>query len=266
MTKTIPGGSFLWARTVFQSAIWNKHPQYFRLFFWIVGNANHNDGYTFKGHILSRGQLITTYSAIADALSYCFNKSIIRPTLKEIRIMLSWLQSEGMITVKPLIDGTLTHKGRHPDLTRAYVGLLISIVNYDPYQRAESYKGRDKGRHPDAQGQLEQLQTIKTFLSDSIEIRLSELLFEKILSRNPNHKRPNLQTWAKDIDRMIRIDHRTPEDIRAVIDWCQSDPFWQNNILSTAKLREKFDQLCLKMGTEGKSESGKPWFPGGGHE
>lgn len=248
MTDHIPGGCFLMARTIFQSAIWKKHPQCFRLFFWLVGNANHDDGYHFKSHVLLRGQMITTYSAIADALSYCFNKSIIRPTVKEIRIMLSWLQSEGMITVKPLIDGTLTHKGRPTDLTRAYVGLLISIVKYDRYQCAESYKGRNKGRPSDAQGQLRTITTIKTFLSDSIEVRLAALLFEKILSRNPNHKKPNIQSWAKDINLMIRIDKRTPEDIRRVIEWCQNHTFWQSNILSTEKLRKQFDQLFLKMG------------------
>ena len=237
------------ARTIFHSAIWKKHPQYFRLFFWLLGNVNHNDGYTFKGHVLLRGQMITTYSAIADGLSYCFNKSIIRPTVKEIRIMLSWLQSEGMITVKPLTDGTLTHRGRPIELTRAYVGVLISIVNYDPYQRAESYKGMNKGRPSVAQGQLRTITTIKPFLSDAIEIRLSELLLEKILFRNPN-----LQTWAKDIDLMIRLDKRTPEDIQRVIKWSQADTFWQSNILSTAKLRKQFDQLWLKMGEVKKPE------------
>ena len=248
MTKTIPGGSFLWARTIFQSAIWNKHPQYFRLFFWLVGNANHNDGYPFKGHVLMRGQLITTYSTIADALSYCFNNAILKPSIKEIRIILSWLQSEGMITVKPLTDGASTSKGRPPNLTRAYLGLLITVINYDPYQDFQSYKGRGLGRPPVEQGQLEQLQTIKTFSSDSIEIRLSELLLEKILSRNPNFKRPDLQSWAKGVDSMIRLDKRTPEDIRRIIEWCQDDTFWQNNILSITKLRKQFDQLCLKMG------------------
>lgn len=248
MTDRIPGGCFLMARTIFQSAIWKKHPQCFRLFFWLIGNAAFQDGCPFKGHVLLRGQLITTYTAIADALSYCFNKSVIRPTIKEIRVMLSWLQSEGMILVKPLIDGTLPNKGRHHDLTRAYVGLLISIVNYDPYQRTESYKGRDRGRPSSAQGQLRERMKIKTFLSNSDEVRLSEFLLEKILSRNLNHKKPNLQTWAKEIDLMIRIDKRTPENIRRVIEWCQNDSFWYKNILSTSKLREKFDELVIKMG------------------
>jgi len=217
------------------------------LFFWLIGNATFEDGHTFRGRVLLRGQFITTYAAIADALSYCFNRAIIKPSIKEIRIILSWLQSEGMITVKPLTDGTSPNKGRPSDLTRAYVGLLISIVKYDPYQRAESYKGSDKGRPSVEQGQIRERMYNKTFLSDSIEIRLSELLLNRILTRNQNHKRPDLQTWAKDIDLMIRIDKRTPEDIRRVIEWCQEDTFWQSNILSTAKLRKQFDQLSAKM-------------------
>lgn len=87
----------------------------------------------------------------------------------------------------------------------------------------------------------------KTFLSDSDEIRLSELLFSKIKSRNEKHKEPNFQAWGKHIDLMIRADKRTPVEIDRVICWCQEDCFWQNNILSTAKLREKFDALVLKM-------------------
>jgi len=131
-----------------------KVPAGFQSVFWIVGHAAFEDGHTFKGHVLMRGQLITTYAAIADAMAYCFNRAIVKPSVKEVRVILLWLQSEGMITVKPLIDGTSANKGRPTDLTRAYVGLLISIVNYDTYQDYKSYKGRDKGRPSLEQGQL----------------------------------------------------------------------------------------------------------------
>jgi hypothetical protein len=87
----------------------------------------------------------------------------------------------------------------------------------------------------------------KVFSSDSDEIRLAELLLNLILERNPEHKRPNIQTWARPIDLMIRVDKRSPAYISEVIHWCQCDSFWQSNILSTAKLREKFDQLASKM-------------------
>ena len=46
---------------------------------------------------------------------------------------------------------------------------------------------------------------------------------------------------------MIRSDKRNIHDIKKIIDWCQQDSFWHINILSTAKLREKFDQLTLNM-------------------
>lgn len=255
MTEHIPGGHFLISRLIFKSAIWWKHPWFLRLFLWLIGKAVYLDGYTFKGHVLKRGELITTYGEIADALAYQFNRAVIKPTQKEIRIMLSWLKLEGMILMKPIVDGTLVNKGTPIELTRAYIGMLITVVNYDTYQISENYKGTDKGTPSFELGQLEKEgreRMKKIFSSDSIEVRLSELLLEKIISRNPNHKKPNIQTWAKDVDRMIRIDERAPDDIRAVIEWCQADPFWQNNILSTVKLRRQFDQLRLKMKAAGK--------------
>lgn len=95
----------------------------------------------------------------------------------------------------------------------------------------------------------------KTLSSNSDEYRLAEKLLTLIRDRNPSHKQPNLQTWAKEIDLMIRIDNRSPENIETLINLCQADPFWQNNILSTKKLREKFDQLSLKF----KSQGDKKW-------
>lgn len=86
----------------------------------------------------------------------------------------------------------------------------------------------------------------KSFLSDSIEIGLSSFLFELIKKRNPRHKAPNMQLWAQQISLMIRIDKRDPVEIRKVIEASQADEFWQNNILSTQKLRKQYDQLILK--------------------
>jgi hypothetical protein len=262
MTEQIPSGHFKMARKVFDSEIWRKPPQYYRLLSWLIGKAVFQDGYTFKGHVLKRGELITTYGEIADALSYRLNRALIKPTLKEIRLMLSWLQSEGMILMKPIAGGTLPNQGRPNDSTRAYIGLLVFLINYDTYQDLKSYKGRHKGRPTAEQGQLDkegEKECINILSSNSEEVRLSELLFERILSRNPNHKKPNLQTWAKDVDRMIQIDKRTPEEIRAVIEWCQASTFWKNNILSIGKLREKFDQLLLKMGEVGTCKNQDPF-------
>ena len=77
-------------------------------------------------------------------------------------------------------------------------------------------------------------------------VRLAKLLLDLILNRRDSFKKPNLKTWAKYIDLMIRKDGRDPKEIERVIIWCQQDPFWQNNILSTLKLRNQYDQLALK--------------------
>jgi hypothetical protein len=90
----------------------------------------------------------------------------------------------------------------------------------------------------------------KVFADGSQELELSTLLKNLILQNNPKAKPPNLQKWAKQIDLMLRVDKRTPEEIEQVIRLSQQDTFWRQNILSTEKLREKFDQLYLKMQTE----------------
>jgi hypothetical protein len=80
-----------------------------------------------------------------------------------------------------------------------------------------------------------------------INTSLSELLVSLIKKNNPKFKQPNIKTWSKHIGKMIRIDKRDPKDIKEMIEWCQADTFWQSNILCTEKLREKYDQLVMKM-------------------
>lgn len=60
-------------------------------------------------------------------------------------------------------------------------------------------------------------------------------------------KKPNLENWAMHFDRMIRIDGRETSMIRKVMNWAVNDSFWKPNILSAAKLREKFLTLKLQM-------------------
>lgn len=88
---------------------------------------------------------------------------------------------------------------------------------------------------------------------NSDEVRMSEILFSLIQKRNPGHKKPNIQEWAGSIDKMICFDNRRVDDIEAIIRWCQEERFWQNNILSTEKLRKQFDTLYLQADLNGNS-------------
>jgi len=95
----------------------------------------------------------------------------------------------------------------------------------------------------------------KKYPADSDESRLAQLLLEVIVERKPDFRRPTPARWAVEIDRMLRLDGRTPARIEAVIRWCQTDEFWQNNILSTFALRKHFDRLELEMARHPPHES-----------
>lgn len=89
------------------------------------------------------------------------------------------------------------------------------------------------------------------FPSDSFEIKASEYLRDNILERIPHARVPKdndeLQKWAVHIERMQRLDGLTEDEIRALIKFATTDTFWQTNILSTSKLREKKDTLYAQM-------------------
>lgn len=80
--------------------------------------------------------------------------------------------------------------------------------------------------------------------------RLCDVLADLIEANGS--KRPNVtETWVRDMDRMLRLDDRTPERVENCIRWCQADEFWRANILSPSKLRAKFDQLRLQAKARG---------------
>lgn len=87
----------------------------------------------------------------------------------------------------------------------------------------------------------------ETAPTDPVDLELATLLRDKIIENVPTLKEPNLVLWARQVRLMRERDGRTPEQIRYLIIWSQADPFWQANILSTKKLREKFDTLVAQV-------------------
>ncbi|PGT36460.1 DNA replication protein DnaD [Bacillus anthracis] len=95
---------------------------------------------------------------------------------------------------------------------------------------------------------------------ETCDANAAKYLFELIKGNNPKQKEPNFEAWANEFRLLRERDNRELQDIKDVIDWCQADPFWQGNILSPKKLREKFDQLTIQMnskkGAKNNAESG----------
>jgi len=245
----IPGGYYIKARQIKESAIAHSPPYVRELWDYLLREANHKD-VKYNGFTVLRGQLFRLYKEIREDLCWYVGYRKEMYNENHMKKGMRYLKKELMIVT-----------AKEPR------GVLITVCNYDLFQNPKNYErtNEEPTKEPTKEPMKNQSgpsinkndkndKNKKTFISDSTEYGLSELLFNEILKNNPNHKKPNLQTWAKEIDRMIRLDKRTPADIREMIIWVQGDSFWKCNILSAAKLREKFDQLWVKMKNGSKGD------------
>ncbi len=182
--------------------------------------------------------------------------------LKILRNTYGWSKKEDRISLSQFVEATGIKK---PNIIRALNGLrkrnmivikddnkVIPVYRFNKFYltwKALSKKITLSKMIPTKASKA--IITKTKYCPTSIEVELSKFLFNLILKRNSAHKKPDLQKWAVHIDRMIRIDKREPQIIKEVISWSQDDDFWQNNILATEKLRRQFDQLFLKMNSNG---------------
>ncbi|HCB7515892.1 TPA: helix-turn-helix domain-containing protein [Escherichia coli] len=60
-------------------------------------------------------------------------------------------------------------------------------------------------------------------------------------------KEPNWTEWANDVRMMRMLDGRTHRQICEMFSRAQRDPFWIKNIKSPSKLREKWDELVIRL-------------------
>lgn len=82
------------------------------------------------------------------------------------------------------------------------------------------------------------------------ELKAAHEFYKLLLKLNPGYKEPNFQKWAKDFDMMFNKDGRTKEEVWAMMLFVHNHKFWKGNILSPAKLREKFDALVIQQKTD----------------
>lgn len=82
-------------------------------------------------------------------------------------------------------------------------------------------------------------------------------VFSMIRKLNPSAREPNWDGWAHDIRLMRESDGRNHHQICEMFKKANADSFWQSNVLSPAKLREKWDQLAVKFNGASIVESAK---------
>lgn len=93
----------------------------------------------------------------------------------------------------------------------------------------------------------------------SEDLAAAEWMFDVVKNIAPSAKKPNFAGWANDIRLMRERDGRTHRDMCLLFRWACHDGFWSGNVLSPAKLREKWTQLDIQRGKQsGGNASTKP--------
>ena len=82
---------------------------------------------------------------------------------------------------------------------------------------------------------------------EDCDLEFANQAFEEILKVSPDYKKPNLETWAKDVRLMREVDGKDLSEMATVWIWVRQDRFWSTNVLSISKFRDKYEQLKMKM-------------------
>jgi len=96
-------------------------------------------------------------------------------------------------------------------------------------------------------------------------MELAGYLLEAIRAHTPDYQvQGTLAGWGREIDLAMRIDGRTADQLRAVVDYAHRspEPFWRSNLLSGTKLRAKFDAVEIQRRERG-SRAGPAGAPRG---
>lgn len=122
-------GYIIESRSILDSDIWNKPPLYFKVWHYLLLNAQHTE---YKG--LKRGQLYTSIPKIQEAMSYHVGFRKVIPSKSEIHRIIEWLR-------------TPHERDYESDANRAMIittkathGMIITICNYNDYQDPKNYE------------------------------------------------------------------------------------------------------------------------------
>ncbi|KAA9187892.1 hypothetical protein F6X95_00025 [Enterococcus durans] len=207
----------------------------------LLMDANHqNNKFLFDGQLIevNRGEFITSVRQLCERWGWSNTK---------VNRFLKMLEDDQMLIRKS--DSKKT---------------VITIVNYDFYQRYESKETTQKRQQNDAEASQKHTnnndktmnnnvnnnnprnsQKTREYADDDPNKKLAILLL-KLIRKNQNIKEPNLDKWANTIRLTIEADKRTGKEVQDMIVWSTSDEFWSGVILSPTSLRKHFDKMAIQ--------------------
>jgi DNA-binding MarR family transcriptional regulator len=232
-----------------------KDGDYLSVWIYLLLKATHTEyPDMFKGQkiILQPGQLITGRKKIAEKLSiseskvtriinkFIFEQQIEQQTSNENRLItiLNWKEYQGseQQTEQPVNNHRTTSE---------------QPVNTN--KNVKNVKNNNKENPAGYQ---------KKFLEGSFELKCVEYLIKSIRSDMPDAKLPtddkDIDKWCDYIEKMVRLDKRTTENIFKTLVFARTDSFWKSNIRSASKFREKYETLFSQMQNRKQPQQPKP--------
>ncbi len=119
-------GAFQVSRSLFDSDIWFKPPEYLKIWIYLIGKANHK-AKKYKGFYCERGQYFCDYKELKEQLTYKAGYREIKPNENLMKDIMKHLRHTLRITTM-----------KQPR------GILITIVNYDKYQDLKNYESSNE--------------------------------------------------------------------------------------------------------------------------
>ncbi len=88
---------------------------------------------------------------------------------------------------------------------------------------------------------------------------IANYLLSKITKNNIEFRVKNISSWVNDIDKAMRIDGRSPQQLLNCINWIYDDKegnWWIDKILSGKKLRLQFNTMSMQANKQKQKDNG----------
>lgn len=85
------------------------------------------------------------------------------------------------------------------------------------------------------------------------DLKAAQWIYSQVQKVTTSAKEPTWADWSNTIRLLRQAKETNHHEICAVFQWANNDHFWYSNVLSPAKLREKWDTLKLQMEQPGRS-------------
>lgn len=201
--------------------------------------------------IAQRAKRTTEFSAIGLEVGEALlgDHSKYGLTRQQFRTCVLKLKLYGFLTIKSTTRGTIVKLLKNS----------IFDTNCEQQPTNEPTNSQPSNNHQTTTKKKERSKEVKKlYSSDSIEIGLCMKLFENLKVLEKSVKQPkDFTSWAIHMDRLIKLDGASAEEIEETIKWLHTSnhpqaDFWKGQILSADGLRKKWSKVRIAMKQKAK--------------